>query len=411
MLSNKISAEKFSMTTCLTVLFGTVYIFLFQMKLPFNSNFLLYGMLITMFFSVIKRKKLYVNLQTLLFGFVAFISFVGIFYSSLFSRGLEEAVLFIIYFLIFLLGNLNENLIKKFIKWCGIFSLIVSLSVIIQSLIPDSFLSFASKIMKTSCLENLSDSYSVDGAYAGISAYTVNAAFFAVVGFVQAFVNIFEKKTYKLHKKAFILNLFAMLISFYAIILTSKRGIFIGLIVSIILSLSVIYRKHGSIFKILIVLLALFILIYVLYSTNSFITHFVDRFNNAKDFTTGRDVIYREVLNYFDEGNVFFGNGTASTYKVVEYGAHNIYLQILNDHGVLLGFPYLVLFIFNLFTAIKKHAVASIFIECLFLIYGFSGNPLYTSMFMLIYVFYVLYANLNLKRNEEIDENGNSHIS
>ena len=53
---------------------------------------------------------------------------------------------------------------------------------------------------------------------------------------------------------------------------------------------------------------------------------------------------------------------------------------------------YFAFFLYNYYLAFKNKCPISIFVETLFLVYGLSGNPLYSNMFMMIYIYFVLYA-------------------
>lgn len=80
--------------------------------------------------------------------------------------------------------------------------------------------------------------------------------------------------------------------------------------------------------------------------------------------------------------------GTGSAYDIYETGLHNIYLQILYDHGLLGLIVYLAFFAYNLFMAIKRRDSMSIFVQCLILTYGVSGNPIYSNSFFFAYIIF-----------------------
>ena len=143
----------------------------------------------------------------------------------------------------------------------------------------------------------------------------------------------------------------------------------------------------------------------VLYNTSTYAAAFFNRFI-VEDFTTGRDVIYKDLITDFMKGDIFFGRGTGAAYRLAEDGAHNIYLQILYDHGIIFSVPYYIFLLSNYYLAFKNKCPISIFVQTFFLVYGLSGNPLYSNMFMIIYIYYVLYAYKKPLSEKENIENG-----
>ena len=399
-------------THVLIIVACLLYIFTFQMNYPMEAEVFLYITASLLVAQMFLLGRVSIVLQTLLFGLVAFVSFLGLFYSEMLEEGLRESLLFCLFFFVFLLSRGSLNMVKRFVKWVYIISVLVTVTVIIHSLVPEQFNEFAEGILRKDCYDQLMWSYTVDNAYAGVSAYTANAALFAAIAMGQSFLNLYPKYGTPVIKNKLV-NILFVIIGVYAVILCSKRGVFLAVIGGVIVLLASIYRKRSFFLRMVGVIAACSLLMIILYKTNETVATFLDRFIKTENFYTGRDEIFRKILDSFFDGNVFVGYGTGATYKIYASGAHNIYLELLYDHGVIFSLPFFALFAVNYYKAAKNKARMSLFVQSVFLIYGFSGNPLYTNMFMLIYVFYTLYAsypeevrneggNLNLPQRREL---------
>ena len=377
-----------------------LYIFTFQMNYPFEADLFLYIAVGALVLHTFLEGRVSVVLQTLIYGVVAFFSFLGLFYTQMLDEGLREAILFSLFFGIFCLSRSSFDLVNLFTKCVYMVSVLMTVTVIIHSAIPEQFNDLAKQLLRDDCYDQLMWSYNVDNAYAGISAYTANAAFFAAIALGQSFLNLYPSQGKPVIKSK-VINLVLVVIGFYAVILCSKRGVFVAVLVGFLILLAAIYRKRSFILRMIGVVALCGVLLVVLYNTNETVADFLDRFIKTRDFYTGRDKIFSIILEGFFNGNVFVGHGTGATYEIYASGAHNIYLQLLYDHGIILSLPFLVLFVVNYYKAKKNRALMSLFVQSVFLVYGLSGNPLYANMFMLIYVFYTLYASYSEEvRNE-----------
>ncbi len=381
---------------------GLLYIFIYQLRLPFKADLFLYGMVIGLVAMTFMEGRIVINKQFLLFLFVDLSAIIGLVYTTMFSQGLRETILFVFFAGLFVLSYTNPSFIKLFIKWIYLISAVFVLSIIVHFLFPDLFNLIMQRILRADAYEQLMWSYSVDKAFAGLAAYTSNATFSAAIVFGTSFLNLADKKEQPIIKNKTI-NVILLFLSMFSIILCSKRGIFIATIASTLVLMFYLYRKNAFILKVFSVTVLLAAVLFILYQTNAYVASFLDRFM-TDDLLTGRDTIYKSLIDDFKECNILIGRGTAAAYAIADRGAHNIYLQVLYDHGILFSIPYYVFLLFNYYKAFKNKCPSSVFVQTLFLVYGLSGNPLYSNMFMMIYIYYVL----NASKKSSLKTNGNN---
>ena len=123
----------------------------------------------------------------------------------------------------------------------------------------------------------------------------------------------------------------------------------------------------------------------------------IDR-SQGESLTTNRsDLVYR-MLSFFNN-KPLTGNGLSSTLLLIPdfTNGHNIYVQILCETG-LIGFIILIpFFIKSLFLTVKQLKLSTtnnskyiysscLCIQMLFLMWGFTGNPLYDVYPLFVYM-------------------------
>lgn len=389
MIATKTQNKHPFLTAWITVC-GLIYIFAYQFRLPFPADVFLYGMLMGLLTMTVFEGRVIVNRQFALFLLADIAAFIGLIYTTMVSNGLREAVLFTFFAGVFVMSLTNPSLIRTFTKWIYLASVAVVLFSIVHFLFPLWFNMMMKQVLRADAYERLMWSYHVDSSFAGIAAYTPNTTFSAAIVFGYSFLCLTNKSDYPILKSRAV-NIILLALSFFSIIICSKRGIFVATILAMAVLMFYLYRGHNFVLKFLGVAVLLTVVLTILYFTNAFVASFLNRFI-AGNFMTGRDEIYAALLKDFGESNIFIGRGTGATYAIAEDGAHNTYLQLLYDHGLLFSVPYLVFLLYNYYIAFKNKCPISIFVQTLFLVYGMSGNPLYSNMFMIIYIYYVLYA-------------------
>lgn len=201
--------------------------------------------------------------------------------------------------------------------------------------------------------------------------------------------------------------MFLYLFNYYLLLLTDKRGfILFNIIILIIITFIFMREKFKSILSIVIVLG----IVYTIFINTEVGYRIIERTVASSDFTTGREELYVILWEDFLK-KPLFGNGTFSTLKAVfpYNNGHNIYLQVLRELGLLGFIPFIIFLGINLLQNLKLITVNeksdivnfneryylgfSLCIQLLFILWGFTGNPLYDEYPLVIY--YVAVAMVN----------------
>lgn len=234
-------------------------------------------------------------------------------------------------------------------------------------------------------------------------------------------------------------NFIILIIALIGLLLVGKRGAAIFTIIACIIMYFVINKKKISnkIFNFTFLFLGFILILYISSSFIPQVTIVFDRFmntiDNGGDLMTGRGAFYELAFSIW-KNNIFFGNGWGafSNYYQIElytvFGvpyldAHNVYIQLLCEMGLvgatlLIGLMLLIAFkTFKRVREIKEKyrdiIIFSFGYQVFFLLYCFSGNPLYDAQCYVIYFICIgIYLVTEmLERSKKINEkNRNSNI-
>lgn len=266
----------------------------------------------------------------------------------------------------------------------------------------------------------LTSHYSMNGMYLSL----------AIIYFFSQFLAKREKK-----------YVFWTFLAIIAILFNAKRGPLIFSIMSCIV-MYLFYNKEklsNKIFKGSVILLLGIVSILVISSFVPQVLVVVDRFEKAFEtgnFLNGREDFY-DLAKKLWKNNVLFGNGWGSfSYYFQEYlydvgygveylDAHNVYLQLLCETGLFGFLFYIIIMITSFIETVKSISrVKDEFYElqlyfalgyqAFFLLYCFSGNPLYDIQCYAIYFICIGIAINNYiyrKYMIKIEENDESRIN
>lgn len=307
-------------------------------------------------------------------------------------------------FLIILIVALHNKIswIGSFIYFLYCISFLHATVTIIFRFVPSVFQFYATHIISAVNYSEVIQRYNA-GQITGLCVnYGLNAGILALGTGIAFIYVIFEKQNRKKH-------IFATAYLLFALLLTGKRSPLIFTIAAVI----AVYLlcAHQRLSKKVIILL--FILLIVLIVLPIFLTMVpqvsvvFDRLMDRQDWTTlgGRTELYEEAIKMF-KSHPIMGNGWTSYLLETEHTigrvyekqyarmmAHNVYLQLLAETGIVGLVIFVYLFVAKMIQLARKiynygieplcgkenskYIAALIYLLLFFLLYGFSGNPLY----------------------------------
>lgn len=371
-------------------------------------------------FALISRRKprlstVVIKIQTFFFLLIC----LSFFYTSGRSAYIQyfPYVISVFFLTIFEFDNkFFSCLIKQFecLFWIFIFSMYLEL------LVPGLFASLFGFL-------DLGSSRSVvavdnGGAISGLAYEKAYAAFLCNMGLGVLFAKLFTKGFT-------IARLFQIVSVFAALMMTGKRTLFLIPVMGLILFALFFSKRH----KVSIALGLSFILIGLLSFADSFIPQvslvFDRLFADTGDPLSGREIIWTYAMQMF-EASPLVGKGFLSfnTYINAQgyryyglpwnYQAHNVYLQLLAELGIV-GFlsfiALLVTLIFGLIRAFLSQKnnpgvepvilLAAVYWALLIAVYSLTGNTIYYScQLMVLGICISIYQTFRLKKEGQIIE-------
>lgn len=330
------------------------------------------------------------QLITLLFCVLVFFVEINNNYYIVEGRSSEVLKFSLCLFLPFLL-IVNSDLIKLFPKLMKFFGLEHVFSTIFVQFFKSFYMStilpwlyngkyvFAISSLNSGYNPGITSNYSTNASYISI----------AIIILFAQYINKKEKK-----------NLIFLILSFLALLFTAKRAhLLFSIITCISLYLFVNRRKVSN--KLLKVFIGLFISVILFFTTAIFVpsvSNVIDRFEEgykSGDLINGRGELYELAFNIWKENRIL-GNGWGAysyNYKIfyhwnnLEYlDAHNVYLQLLCETGIIGLSFFIIIIIIILRKIIIVNKIKNLQVDeglfslgflVFFLLYCFSGNPLY----------------------------------
>ena len=348
--------------------------------------------------------------------------------SSVFSYSSAKTNIFVVMMIMLLaMKMLLENEIgwQRFFFKIFVFLAGANVFATFLSLIaPDMMTAFV-KIVYPEVGYNMYKNLIEVGAYPGMNAQTSQTAFFISI-YISYLVNCIldsPKKT---------INYLILAFSLGALFLTQKRSFIIGNLVAAL----VIFlhnnvsdtKKNRKIMSLFFILALTYVIIHYIPATRGIVDK-MTTLENVGDITNGRAAYWSETLMIWRR-NPIFGIGANSFYEVYGISVHNVYIQTLVELGVVGFFSLILLLLSSLETTFRASELLrmvnefdkndriicsmSIYMQILFMVYAFFGNPLYGISFILPYTIFVAVGGsyFNYLRGKIVyDENGNINIS
>lgn len=304
------------------------------------------------------------------------------------------------YILLFSVGyliikrNMTDSDFSQIFSICKVVGCCESFSVLIQYFFPNVFYKFAkywfyysNQYEQVEYLGKWCKQYS--GLFYEVSYAAVIISVCIVIYFVD--LMIIPKKSNKMF------SMFMISLSYIAIILTGKRSFMLLLPVVLVLLYVLYVREHLKVIHIIFVFLGICFL--CIKSENIF--NLVEKIlnkgsNNGGIQLSERGDFWALALNMFSE-NPILGTGlnsfdlkfNLSGIRNIKYdfaGAHNIYIQLLGETGLLGVFFYFGAIYTSFFRGLKAVLInknigsimwISLAIGMILLLYGLSGNVIY----------------------------------
>ena len=367
---------------------------------------------ICIFHRIISKNITIINYWMILY-FVFCVWLLGSALANNYSDYLSLAYIGIILFIIIMCSKLQIwQRYLYIISW--IICFIYTVFTIIQFLYPNLVILISSIILNPDDLmTNLR--MLKGGAYAGITNQTGINAYFITIYLVITYV--YFKTNYrnyiKKNKGIFIYIFFALLllIGIFALILTKKRLFLIAIFLCFII---ISYNNKKNILNYLIsIILAVFvIIIFIIFSEKyiSQIGELINRFvagNDTGDYSSGRLQLWQDALSLFIKKPIF-GWGWFSSIKLLSsFGVpevpHNAYIQMLLEVGIIGFIPYLSLLSYysykSVYALVKNpgniNILISINIQIIFLLWSFTGNPVWDKYPFVLYLLTLPIINAN----------------
>ena len=303
-----------------------------------------------------------------------------------------------------LLMPLGDKFTSKVIKGIEVCTKVIAISIIINAIIPNLFRDYLPFLIADGSSRIATEIN--NHVYSGLMGEKAEAAYIMIIGLIVLLSNCVRNNKINGKDKIW---LFIYLV---ALLLPAKRMLFaIGVLICVIFML--FWTKGKKKFAIILGFCILGIILLMIATKIPMLNTLISRFISYSNDSTGNGRIYlwEHAINMFYERKLFgYGYGSFNDYASAKgvilsasgtwiSQAHNIYLQLLGEMGII-GFGlFSLLIINNIYTYLKlfikrknmsPEDLAYLFIGTsiliLTLVYGYSGNCIYyTNQIMLLF--------------------------
>ena len=368
-------------------------------KLMMYTKHLSLFIIVLCFVLFVSKKDYTVKMNKFIGLYVAFVSIllVGCIWFSSSDGSIDYSIYFVsgISIVLFRFSEIFYRYLLKIFRalfWIFIFSMFL------EAASPDifhrlfRFASFGDETMRA---------LTSGGAIAGLAFEKAYAAFICNLGLGMIFAEYICHKSYK--------YIIQSLIVMVALMMTGKRTLFI-IPIAVLLIYVILFSKNNKFIKLAGV--GLGITIFIIGPSASLI---IDRIvNNEGDVLSGREVFWNYAMEMFRQ-NPLFGKGFLSFNDYAfyrgfryygerwNYQAHNVYIQLLAETGIvgfLLMTLLIILMLFKIISVVKEKPVfwniLLIYWIILFGVYSFTGNTLYYPCQLIVLIIIILLVS-NIK--------------
>ncbi len=328
-----------------------------------------------------------------------FLFFVSALFSLFNTQQYDSYIRFVLMILVLFVLKLIYEGIYGWQPWLNklfyVFSVVHVVATILSLIVPDFILQLAKRFYSGVTLDAYISLFDL-GAYAGITGQTSINGFYISIFISYVVCSLFKRKHTAVNSILFVVAIIALFV-------TQKRSMLLSNIVAIVVILLLNNRdnrkKSRAIFWMAFVALAIYSILMLIPATREVFNKM-----NLDDPTSGREDLWLETIEIWKESPIL-GIGAGSLVSAYDISSHNVYLQVLAEMGILGAASY-VLILYTAtrdsFKAYKLIAAdpeltldekiqyqAAFYMQLLYIIYSFFGNPLYGINFILPYVFFV----------------------
>lgn len=405
-------------------LFGKIIIFLILYTCFFNAVKTIYPgyvimlivitILLCIYLLINHRSKIKVPFIYVIIPLMIAVSELYTISSSATNRYL---IIYTLLFIIFCLITQIKNWKKILINYTLFFSLIACIVTIVSFISNTWYLNFLLPNIDAGSRNTMKNLVVYAHSYPGLFASTGVNAFFISTGLSITFVRLLNDSVSE-KKRRYYVYIILFLISLF---LTLKRA---TILINGIIMFGMYLIKNKQNFK-RIMLLPIIILIFATIMIKFFPVSFnnlMSRFDadSFSELLNGRSDLYNFAKEYISE-HPFIGVGYGcfsrayslnTGYSGIALDAHNEFLQLFSELGIIQGFCIIICVLKIYFDTIKIYLQTektknnneisiSMYLQSYFILYCMVGNPFHdTTIFLLV----TLYAMFYLDRKEEINE-------
>lgn len=339
--------------------------------------------------------------------------------SLFFTSGLSGPIRFIFVITVLLVLKLIyediygwQNLISRVFF---IFSIVHVVAVLLSIITPDLILSIAKALYSGETYITYISLFEL-GSYAGITGQTGIAAFY-----ISIFIAFIIGRLFRGEKTT--ANLLLLFVGAVALFLTQKRSFLVANVVAVIIVFLIDNRNDKKKIKRIITAGVIGIITYVALTYIPETQGILEKINalSETDITNGRKILWEDTIEIWKQSPMF-GVGAGSLVSQYDMSSHNVFIQILAEMGALGLMAYIMMLCtafsqslkgykdvisdrtLNVIT--KANYSAAIYMQIVYIVYSFFGNPLYGISFVLPYVVFVTqfksYNRNSMKRQKVI---------
>lgn len=316
--------------------------------------------------------------------------------------------LWILFIFLLILQSGSNDILINIVKILYIFTFIYAVSTIVANLGFSSIINNVALLFRTKIYQGTINT-------AGLTSHYSHNGMYISIGCLCSCAFLFLKNKKSFHDYFFVIFFFA------ALLFTQKRGPLLAVSLSIIFTCFLTQKETigRKLYRIMFMIIIVLLIVYTTYIVFPEIFAVFDRFS-SDNILSNRQYLWQHAWNLFEENSIigfgwgYFSHSLSVMINGIELSnqnAHNIYLQLLGETGIIGTILFLVPIVVTLIKSVglmrriqvgenKVSIFFSVSVQFYFLIYGLTGNTLYDRQMLIPYMISVLiyYANYNIQK-------------